>query len=145
MVEDVDPADVVPALDGDVGVAVDVPADVVPPVPEGVSAGPVVIGVPVVPVVLVELAAPVAPALPDGALVDVDDESVASALATPGEVATITPMPRAAANAPTRPIWRLYVLTCEVDVLILTPGVVSMLTACDTVYLPNVKLITCRP
>jgi len=97
----VDPADVVPALDGDVGVAVDVPADVVPPVPEGVSAGPVVIGVPVVPVVLVELAAPVAPALPDGALVDVDDESVASALATPGEVATIMPNPNAAANAPT--------------------------------------------
>jgi hypothetical protein len=34
---------------------------------------------------------------------DPEDEPVVSALATPGEVATTTPIPRAAANAPTRP------------------------------------------
>jgi hypothetical protein len=34
---------------------------------------------------------------------DPEDEPVVSALATPGDVATTTPIPRAAANAPTRP------------------------------------------
>jgi hypothetical protein len=34
---------------------------------------------------------------------DPEDEPVVSALATPGEVATTMPIPRAAANAPTRP------------------------------------------
>jgi hypothetical protein len=37
---------------------------------------------------------------------DDGDELVESAVATPGEVATITPIPRAAASAPTRPIYR---------------------------------------
>jgi hypothetical protein len=40
--------------------------------------------------------------------VDVDDESedvsVVSAMATPGDVTTITPIPKAAAKAPTRPM-----------------------------------------
>ncbi|MBE1547796.1 hypothetical protein GGC64_001804 [Mycobacterium sp. OAS707] len=35
---------------------------------------------------------------------DVDDVLEVSALARPGEVTTITPIPNAAANAPTRPI-----------------------------------------
>jgi hypothetical protein len=35
-----------------------------------------------------------------------EDAPVASALATPGEVTTITPIPNAAANAPTRPMYR---------------------------------------
>ena len=34
---------------------------------------------------------------------DSDEVPVVSALAKPGEVTTITPIPRAAANAPTRP------------------------------------------
>jgi hypothetical protein len=34
---------------------------------------------------------------------DPEDEPVVSALATPGDVATTTPIPKAAANAPTRP------------------------------------------
>jgi hypothetical protein len=34
-----------------------------------------------------------------------EDVSVVSALATPGEVTTMTPIPRAAANAPTRPMY----------------------------------------
>lgn len=37
----------------------------------------------------------------------VEDELDVSALANPGEVTTITPIPRAAANAPTRPMYRL--------------------------------------
>lgn len=47
--------------------------------------------------------------LDDDASLDVEpaeapeDEPVASAPATPGEIATTTPIPRAAANAPTRP------------------------------------------
>lgn len=36
--------------------------------------------------------------------VEVDDELDVSALATPGDVTTITPIPKAAAKAPTRPI-----------------------------------------
>jgi hypothetical protein len=36
---------------------------------------------------------------------DSEDVPVVSALATPGEVTTITPIPRAAANAPTRPMY----------------------------------------
>ena len=35
---------------------------------------------------------------------DSDDVAVVSAAAKPGEETTITPIPRAAANAPTRPI-----------------------------------------
>jgi hypothetical protein len=38
---------------------------------------------------------------------DSEDVSVVSAAAKPGEVTTMTPIPRAAANAPTRPTWRL--------------------------------------
>ncbi len=49
---------------------------------------------------------------PDGELVelselvddDSDDVAVVSATAKPGEEMTITPIPRAAANAPTRPM-----------------------------------------
>ena len=35
---------------------------------------------------------------------DSEDEPVVSALANPGEITTITPIPRAVANAPTRPM-----------------------------------------
>jgi hypothetical protein len=45
-----------------------------------------------------------APLLAEEASLDVDDVLEVSALARPGEVTTITPIPRAAANAPTRPI-----------------------------------------
>jgi hypothetical protein len=37
----------------------------------------------------------------------VEDVVVVSAAAKAGEATTITPIPRAAANAPTRPTWRL--------------------------------------
>jgi hypothetical protein len=40
-------------------------------------------------------------------LVDVDEVLDGSALARPGEVMTKTPIPKAAANAPTRPTYRL--------------------------------------
>jgi hypothetical protein len=45
-----------------------------------------------------------APVLAGEASVDVADALEVSALARPGEVMTITPIPRAAANAPTRPM-----------------------------------------
>jgi hypothetical protein len=55
-------------------------------------------------VVLVFAASALVPVLPPVDVpVDVEVEPVVSALATPGEVMTITPMPKAAANAPTRP------------------------------------------
>ena len=44
-----------------------------------------------------------APEVVDAPAVEVDDEPDESAFAMPGEVTTITPIPRAAANAPTRP------------------------------------------
>jgi hypothetical protein len=51
----------------------------------------------------------VVPALVVPVFDDPSPESVpvVSALATPGEVATNRPMPRAAASAPIRPTWRL--------------------------------------
>jgi hypothetical protein len=45
-----------------------------------------------------------APALAEEASVDVVDALEVSALARPGEVTNITPIPKAAANAPTRPM-----------------------------------------
>jgi hypothetical protein len=45
---------------------------------------------------------------------DSEDVSVVSALATAGEVATITPMPRAAARAPTRPTCLPSAVLCSV-------------------------------
>jgi hypothetical protein len=54
----------------------------------------------------------VVPVFVDGVLesappADVEPGFVESALATPGEVTTINPIPNAAANAPTRPMCRL--------------------------------------
>ena len=43
-----------------------------------------------------------------------EDGSDASALATPGDATTITPIPKAAASAPTRPMYRPQALTCEI-------------------------------
>jgi hypothetical protein len=45
-----------------------------------------------------------APVLAEAASLDVDDVLEVSALARPGEVTTITPIPKAVANAPTRPM-----------------------------------------
>ncbi|MFC7672783.1 hypothetical protein ACFQWH_06860 [Mycolicibacterium sp. GCM10028919] len=45
---------------------------------------------------------------------DSEDVSVVSALATAGEVATITPMPKAAARAPTRPTCLPSAVLCSV-------------------------------
>jgi hypothetical protein len=71
--------------------------------------------------------------------VDVDDVLEVSALAKPGEATTITPIPNAAANAPTRPTYRLQLLTFEfiAVMVILTRhgGVVRQVG----VHLPNVK------
>ena len=96
VLDDVAPdVDVAPAVD--VSVAVDVDSELVVVEPLSVD---VAVEVPVA----VASAADSVPA--DEASVDVDDVLVVSALATAGEITTITPIPKAAANAPTRPIWR---------------------------------------
>lgn len=103
VVDDVAPDDAVEAPAGDVAsvlppaVDVDVPddADVDVVEPADVVAPALVVPGSVDPV---EEPVPVDDT-PDAG----DDELDASALATPGEVTTITPIPNAAANAPTRP------------------------------------------
>jgi hypothetical protein len=90
---DVEPVDVEPLL---LGVAALLVLDAVVPevLDEAVEAPDPLVDEPV-PVV------PDAPVLPEEA--PVDDDADVSALANPGEVTTITPIPRAAASAPTRP------------------------------------------
>jgi hypothetical protein len=91
----------VPVVDDEPLPAADVPADAPALVPVPVS----------VPVFEPSLVSDPPPG-------DVEPGVVESALATPGVVATISPMPKAAANAPTRPMWRLYVLTRIVGVVV---------------------------
>jgi hypothetical protein len=91
----------------DVAPEVDVPPAVA--VSAAVDVGPVLVeGEPPLVVVAVEVPVPVASAadsVPAGeASVDVDVEPDVSAVATPGEVPTINPIPKAAASAPTRPM-----------------------------------------
>jgi hypothetical protein len=92
VLEDVEPDVVVVPV-----AVVSVPVDVDPPLVDVES--PVVAGD--------EVADSVDDSPVDVELVEDDSEDVpvVSALATPGEVATITPIPRAAANAPTRPMY----------------------------------------
>jgi hypothetical protein len=73
-----------------------------------VAVDPAVDGVPAdVPDPLVAVPAFVGGVLESAPAVEGESGFVVSALATPGEVATIIPIPNAAANAPTRPMWRL--------------------------------------
>ena len=81
-----EPVDVDPLTDGELVPAVDVAADALSVVPSFM-----------VPVLVV-------PVVDDPEPVPSDDVLVESAFATPGEVATISPIPRAAASAPTRPM-----------------------------------------
>jgi hypothetical protein len=91
-------------------VVVDAETVVLPVEVDPVPVDPVLVDVPSLPVVdeFVDATDPVSAPL---AVVDVSsddvDELVVSALAMPVEVATITPIPSAAASAPTRPMYRL--------------------------------------
>ena len=96
VLDDVAP-DVDVLLAVDVPVAVDVDPELVVVEPLSVDVG---VEVPVLGVTAGELESVLVAELS----CDVDDVLDVSALATPGEVTTITPIPKAAANAPTRPI-----------------------------------------
>jgi hypothetical protein len=105
VLEDVVP-DVVVVLVAGVPVSVDVD----PPLADVESAPVVAVDEVAVPVV--DAAAVPEEDSPDDVVLDVelveddsDDVPVVSALATPGEVATITPIPKATANVPTRPMY----------------------------------------
>ena len=97
-------------------VAVDPEPVAVPAEVDPVPVDPVLVGVPSLVAVdeLVLATDPVSvPLAAEPALLAVDesvdddvDELAESALAMPGDVATTTPIPRAAASAPTRPIYR---------------------------------------
>jgi ribonuclease E len=104
VLDDVAPeVDVAPVVTG----PVTVDPELVVVDPELVEVDPEVVEVvspPVVAAVEVPvLAAPAAESAPADEA-PVDDEPDVSAVATPGDVMTITPMPKAAANAPTRPM-----------------------------------------
>jgi hypothetical protein len=95
VLDDVAPDDVAPAVA--VPVAVDVDPELVVVEPLSVDGA---VEVPVLGVAAAELESVLVAELSCG----VDDVLEVSALARPGEVATITPIPKAAASAPTRPI-----------------------------------------
>jgi hypothetical protein len=77
------------------------PADVAPVVADGVSAPLVAVDEDPVDDSPAEVSLDAEPADSED---DSEDVSVVSAAAKPGEVMTISPIPRAAANAPTRPM-----------------------------------------
>jgi hypothetical protein len=112
----------VPVLD----VSVDVPT----PAPV-----PVVVPVPV----------PDEPSLASVPPGDVEPGVVESAVATPGVVATISPIPNAAAIAPTRPIWRPKLLTVESCVFIVAPRLIVVVRSTEWSILAERKVRTCRP
>ena len=95
VLDDVAPdVDVAPAVDESAAVEVDPELDVVEPLSADVAVEVPVLGVAAEPesVLVAELSC------------DIDDVLEVSALARPGEVTTATPIPKAAANVPTRPI-----------------------------------------
>ncbi|WP_158021395.1 hypothetical protein [Mycolicibacterium chubuense] len=72
------------------------------------------------------------------------DDVEESALAMAGDVATITPIPRAAASAPTRPTYRPYPLTCVLGALIGTPPTDYRSEAPGSDQLAERQVRTCR-